>query len=527
MGKTVAGTLKAAYRQNLLLLLAVAAAAGTASAAEPLNRRQQLDIVEHISLLRRLAGLDAVRLEGSLTDAADAHASYLMAHGGIDHTQQRQNKHFLGILPEDRAVASRYPSRTVREVIARSADNGPKAVDQLMASVYHRMQLLHPQIDEVGTGGRSRQGEAVYVLELGHSQWRKFCQNLKRHRPQKSAELAYGHCADESAGITVGRIESVRQSLLRRQPAAVIWPPHNYDDFPVLMSLETPRPLPERAAPGNPLTVKFNLSQGAVRVQEWQLLLQDDGGKAVRQIDTTLLSRQNDTNRLLREGEFALVPLSPLRHDTAYESVLVFSLGGETRRMRWSFSTQPLPWETLDLSVPGTVWTDSGQAWILQRQRGNAASFGDHLQLQSDGNMKIEIVTPYTNVHLASFTGSECASGKLRYRKLSRTLRIKPVGKSDPAKYCLQKLIAALPGQIVYGVNDLVELESGVNSAISLAPENDSDEWGRVRWAAPRSCEVKAEFEDALIMWVNIRCRSGKRIRFSFSNDRYFTVRIR
>ena len=112
-----------------------------------------------IDRLRAKHGLDQVRNDNRLLNAAYEHTTYMVANSRLSHTQAR-GKSFTGT--DLRSRVSRYGFYGgVSEVIGFTSEGGLKTIEQLFHAPYHRISFLKP--GGVSVGG-SIEGEYACVL---------------------------------------------------------------------------------------------------------------------------------------------------------------------------------------------------------------------------------------------------------------------------------------------------------------------------------------------------------------------------
>ena len=514
-----------------VLPLAVLAAPLALAAAQPLSPEAatavQRELFLGINRVRALAGIGRLQERLDLTRAAQNHADYLAHHGGVAHIEEPNRASFTGQWPADRAVTTGYSSRHVHEV-AGAHDSDIEALDTLLSSVYHRMQILSTAINEVGIGIAARTStraerdpEIIYVVNFGHSRWRDLCQQRAQPKPENSL---IGQCADSEAAIDLGRSQSLQRSLRMASPKVILWPPDQYNSFPVQLANEQPQPLPGRNRIGNAITIQLGLQEGVPNLKSGQLLqIGEDGSLST--VDVDLITPQNDRQRLLKAGEFALVPLYPLRYNTPYEVRMIYDNGGNEYRLEWGFKTEPLPWPVLRLGDRGPIWIESGEALALLLSGRSLSPEADQVSAYSSGSVQVEFEQDWPRPLLARFRGAPCGQAQLRYRNLPETeVRIAPADAENPARQCLKVIADSLPGIRFHGTGEVIKLVRGVEYQLSLTPETERDRIGELRWAAPTNCNVQAKLETYLTARVRIDCRRGQRVRFNLSRERFFVI---
>ena len=87
-----------------------------------------------------------------LTNAAQAHADYLVANKDSSHYETQGKAYFTGKAPLDRAFHAGYNASSVSENLSTHNYDAQSSIDGLFAAIYHRFGFLSPSIDEIGIG---------------------------------------------------------------------------------------------------------------------------------------------------------------------------------------------------------------------------------------------------------------------------------------------------------------------------------------------------------------------------------------
>lgn len=129
--------------------------------------------LDRINAYRALAGVPLVQPHVALLTAAQRHADYhLLNHNDPSawtngpHGEMSGKLGFSGVMPGDRAVAAGYPWAAGWEVMDYF-DDPLRAVDGLMATVFHRINILTSTHGYLGYGHGRSAVEAVDVLDFG------------------------------------------------------------------------------------------------------------------------------------------------------------------------------------------------------------------------------------------------------------------------------------------------------------------------------------------------------------------------
>jgi uncharacterized protein YkwD len=118
-----------------------------------LNALQQ-QVLDRVNYYRTMAGVAPVQADIKLLDAAQSHAGYLGASGTTGHYEtNKSNPYYTGYSPFDRIAAQQYAYASAGEVVASEPSAHPaRAVDALMAAIYHRFIILSGDYTQAGPG---------------------------------------------------------------------------------------------------------------------------------------------------------------------------------------------------------------------------------------------------------------------------------------------------------------------------------------------------------------------------------------
>ncbi len=260
-----------------------------ARTAKPSARPE--DVLEAVNAYREQAGVGKVKVTPALSRGCDLHALYLTkndARGLSGHDEDPKGVGFT----EEGAKAGK---RSVITPFA-SYETPREGLESLMATLYHRVAVLHPQLTEVGIGWAFRKdGNGHLVMDVG----------------------------------------SLDPKEAKGWP--VCWPPPGQKDVPLefgLGSRETPNPLPDgTASAGYPITIQY--PEGArPRIRDPKAQLTADGQELACWISTPEDPARADWPQA---GVTALIPKEKLKPGTTCVVKLRDRLGGEDRM--WAFTT--------------------------------------------------------------------------------------------------------------------------------------------------------------------------------------------
>ncbi len=130
-------------------------------------------LLEYVNVTRTVAGLPPVALQQNLREAAQSHASFLVAHrdayaqrGLSAHVEPADLPGFAGESFVDRVAFFGYEGHAYAEVVAFKPSS-VAAGRSWMESLYHRLPMLTPAVNEVGYGQANDDVGYANVLEMG------------------------------------------------------------------------------------------------------------------------------------------------------------------------------------------------------------------------------------------------------------------------------------------------------------------------------------------------------------------------
>ncbi|MDF2627309.1 MAG: putative S-layer associated protein [Symbiobacteriaceae bacterium] len=319
----------------------------------PQPRPEELRALERVNAYRKAAGQSPLNYDNSLGAAAAGHARYLVQNPDQTainaHGQTVGTPLFFGATPGARVNFFAYGGG-VQEIIA-FAGRAEDAVDEWMATLYHRLPIIYPGNTEMGYGLAGQGTEIVNVLEAGPA-------------------LAGG--------------------------GAVVWPYPGQEDVPTAWDgLEMPDPFrlyPGVVGPvGYTVTLTFGGAVRSLMLNQWSLTGPNGAVSAMT------FSPEND-------GELtdtvALIPVAPLEPGASYEVTMAGQVdvgqGLQPYTRTWSFTTAPdqVPdfarrWTTRigsmlrDVTVSGSGFAPSMRVYLGGLEVEN-------LQVESSGQFSFE-----------------------------------------------------------------------------------------------------------------------------------------
>jgi hypothetical protein len=241
---------------------------------------------------RRACGLEPVRISVELSDGCRRHARYLVLNKGNPliaglkaHEEQKQLKGYseAGAKAGKAAVISYVPPS--------------QAVDLWLASLYHRIPLLDPSLEEVGIGYAGGKG-------------------------------AWASAIDCRSGISPRRTRDV-----------VFYPEDGQREVLRYFGREIPSPLPagHSGAAGFPITVYFAAGQ---QVRKVSATLTGAGGQRVA---VYLSTPEAPASSWTQWNSVCLIPQRPLGAGQTYTVSLSCEVSGQPYRRTWRFTTAGKP----------------------------------------------------------------------------------------------------------------------------------------------------------------------------------------
>jgi hypothetical protein len=256
-------------------------------------------VLAFVNDARASIGLPPMVAEPHLAAAAAAHASFLVRHREV-YDQTGTSAHigieglagFTGKTFTQRLDAAGYEGRAMAEVVAFKPSS-VGAARSWMESLYHRLPLLDPAVDEAGFGETAEGARYANVLEMG-------------------------------------------QAVTPIQPPEFLaWPPRDARDVPTSWDgAEIPQPPPPPAGyPSGPV-VTLHATGGALVVSGATIAPEPAGGP----VAMTSLTSQNDPN--LKPGVLSLIPHRPLSPNTTYRVRVEGTVGDAPFAQTWTFTTR-------------------------------------------------------------------------------------------------------------------------------------------------------------------------------------------
>jgi uncharacterized protein YkwD len=118
-------------------------------------------VLDLVNEARSEAGCAALRMDDTLTAAAQGHAEDMAAEGYFSHSSQD------GRSPFDRMTAAGYDYRAAGENIARGQPDADAVMAAWMDSPGHRQNILNCDFEDLGVGYVQGSGGPWWVQNFG------------------------------------------------------------------------------------------------------------------------------------------------------------------------------------------------------------------------------------------------------------------------------------------------------------------------------------------------------------------------
>ncbi len=323
------------------------------------------EAVQALSRYRTAMGLSAVTPNEKLNQTALGHSQYLsaltdrsildkLAPDGTPemHRERVGYPKFIGVTIGDRTKRFGYAYSAGEQIVFSDKGNtGAGAVEQLIATVYHRSGLFNPAWTELGTAVDTP--DAVLVMGEG---------------------AAKGRVAVDWLGV---------------------YPADQSTTARVAFRNELPDPAPDRPGQWLGLPISIHAATGQTLKTVKFDVMDSRGAKVAGR----LLEARTDAR--ITKNEAFFLPDKPLQYGTRYEVQVDISVGATAKNLRWSFQTPPNPFAVLPASATTQLMPGVPQTIELQGLQGNwnwqtqiSAPQGVVIEAKSVGTGKMQITFP-------------------------------------------------------------------------------------------------------------------------------------
>ena len=357
--------------------------------------------------IRAAAGLEPFRRRAELESAAHDHAAYLAEHRTTSHEQKPGRRGFTGETPSDRARARGYSANASENVSYGHADVRA-SIDGLMAAIYHRINFLDIERDEIGIGGCEGGGSYAFAYNLGSSGLAQLCD---RPRGRPIGRVLIGLCAESRRMLPERDVAVWRAELENRSPDLIVWPPPDRVVDPAFFE-EIPDPLPDLAVSGYPVSIQAHPGRfSTLTLEEFSLALEN--GDEVRRL--RILDVESDPHGKLGRRDVVVFPIRRLEWDRRYRVQATVRLDGEVRELAWHFRTARADGELIELDqrMPYHV-IEPGVRYAIYAPPPTFARLADGVSWRYPAGVTLETAFQDPNTIILTVRGRACAPIELR-----------------------------------------------------------------------------------------------------------------
>ncbi|MCI6695066.1 MAG: CAP domain-containing protein [Campylobacter sp.] len=276
--------------------------------------------LSYLNLARKSVGLVPFKENSILSKAAKNHTLYLSNLGTISHDESKENKHFTGANPSERAIFAGLSSSFVSENISAKHASFNDSIDGLLSAIYHRFNFLNYSFDEIGYYD---DGD-IYTYEMSNSALLRLCERGE----SVGRQYVLGACANPKMPLSP---TSFNLATKPSKPDFLMFPNESFASVAVFGD-EDPDPLPQCEITSAPVSLEFNPNL-KIFLRSFKIF---KDGKELE--NTLLLSRDNDLR--FTSNQFALFSLSPFDFGASYEVLATYTQGGQNKSLSWSFATK-------------------------------------------------------------------------------------------------------------------------------------------------------------------------------------------
>jgi hypothetical protein len=267
-----------------------------------LSAQQKPDIdaqmLERINFYRKAAGQEPVAMDPELSKGCSLHAQYLVKNSNHPSTQG------LGVHNEDPKLPgfSKEGAKAGEASVSFPTGDALEAIDKWMASLFHRVPLLDPQLVKVGLGFAKGGKYGGYVL--------------------------------------VDTI-SARERMPNHPP--IYYPADGQKDVPLAFVPDIPNPIPEHKGKpaGYPVTVTFpeEKKPGEKYMVTDATATLVDGGKKEVAVYLSSLEKPAAGQAVYQRNTICLFPKAPLKPNTTYTVTIKAMVDKAEWSKTWTFTT--------------------------------------------------------------------------------------------------------------------------------------------------------------------------------------------
>lgn len=433
---------------------------------------------------------------------------------------------YTGKVPGDRAVAAGYGTRDVIENVSSGARNSVDSVDSLMGAIYHRFGFLDMRVDEIGLAAsplRNSPESQSYVYKMGTKSLVSLCQQ----KTYQGHEGYYSKLCRRDIQVKAQQWDSTKDKIRAHAPKIVIWPPSGAKRVIPVFYEESPDPLPDYSVSGYPISIEFNPYYfSEVEVTRFDLY-DTDLNRKIQQ--TRLLDENNDPNGMFTSTQFALFPLQRLKWGRNYRAEVTYQFKGKSYRWNWTFQTQKPKFPLLTISRSNAVrYVANRKTYAVYVPPTRRIPLLKDIGIVTPPDMKASVEQIDHNTLEIRLSGQLCDTAEFKFEQGGGfRLRISAnLSAKDQNAACEQHVQNSLPGEVIDGRGEKLNVRAGKSHTISVKPSTSHPEIGNISYSHPSTTKIKIEQLSPHSLKIRMNGRRGDQATFRFSGNRSFKLRI-
>jgi len=290
--------------------------------------------LSYLNTIRSHMGMQRLEKNEQLSQAAKAHANYMVQNQEQSHYEVAGHPGFTGEKPVDRAMKFGYLSLQVSENISTAHHEAHESIDGLFSAIYHRFGFLSTSIDEIGVGvvqDPNDSDKSAFTYVMGNHALNTLC-----HEKSFTGYGKYFHsCKDNTHRVKENVFLDSISLCQQNNPDIIVYPYDKQQNVPPVFYDETPDPLPNYEVSGFPISIIFN-SYYYKDVTLLDFTLSDTQNK---HISVKTMDKSSDPHHIFTKYQFAIFPLKRLAYNETYHAEITYKTQGKIEKKRWSFST--------------------------------------------------------------------------------------------------------------------------------------------------------------------------------------------
>ena len=282
--------------------------------------------LDYINSIRADSGASSLKYSKTLSYAAKKHAIYLKTNREFGHSESAQNRNFFGSMPWNRIANAGFGSKAVVENISFGEKSYRDSIDNIMATVYHRLAFLDTKVDSLGFARYGR----VYVYDMGNSKISSLCKKSFSNANTMMQNL----CRDNYKQLPLKLFNRAINNTEKHSKDIITFPYNRQSGVAISLANERPKFTYIKGC-GMPISVIFNsYYYRNIVIKSFELKVKN------RAVQSKIVTFRNDRAKKIKKNTFILLPLHKLKHHTRYRVVLNAVADGKLKQLSWSFITR-------------------------------------------------------------------------------------------------------------------------------------------------------------------------------------------